>query len=78
MNEFDIVLQAGTNIFLNSIVLITLGMGGYMLSMRKLSTGNVMSFLVAMQTIQKSLTQISLLFGHFVKGIASGGRIFQV
>lgn len=49
-----------------------------MLSLKKLSTGNLMSFLVAMQTIQKSLTQISLLFGHLVKGMSSGTRVFQV
>lgn len=49
-----------------------------MLSLKKLSTGNIMSFLVAMQTIERSLTQISLLFGHFIKGVASGTRVFQV
>lgn len=57
---------------------MTLGMGGYMLSLRRLSAGNIMSFLVAMQTIQKSLAQISILFGHFVKGISSGNRVLQV
>jgi len=62
------VFQAGTNLFLNGIVLTTLYYGGYLLSTEQLSAGDLMSFLVATQTIQRSLSQLSLLFGNFVKG----------
>lgn len=37
-----------------------------------------MAFLVASQTIQRSLAQLSLLFGHYVRGISAGSRIFEV
>ncbi|CAH0550882.1 unnamed protein product [Brassicogethes aeneus] len=71
------VFQAGTNMFLNSMVLSTLYMGGYLLSTNKLSAGEVMSYLMASQTIQRSLAQISLLFGSVVRGLASGSRVFE-
>ncbi len=62
------LFQGATNLFLNGIVLGTIYYGGYLMSSDELSAGDLMSFLVATQTIQRSLTQISLLFGHFVKG----------
>ncbi len=62
------LFQAATNVFLNGIVLGTLYYGGYLLSSNQLSAGDLMSFLVATQTIQRSLAQMSLLFGQFVKG----------
>ncbi|RZC33305.1 ATP-binding cassette sub-family B member 8, mitochondrial, partial [Asbolus verrucosus] len=69
--------QAGTNIFLNGMVLITLYMGGYLLSTDKLSPGQLMAYLMASQTIQRSLGQISLLFGSVIRGLASGSRVFE-
>jgi ATP-binding cassette subfamily B (MDR/TAP) protein 8 len=69
--------QAGTNMFLNGMVLITLYMGGYLLSTDKLSPGQLMAYLMASQTIQRSLGQLSLLFGSVVRGVASGSRIFE-
>ncbi|KAJ8963392.1 hypothetical protein NQ318_018870 [Aromia moschata] len=71
------LFQAGTNMFLNSMVLMTLYMGGYLLSTNRLSAGEVMAYLMASQTIQRSLAQISLLFGSVVRGTASGARIFE-
>ncbi|KAJ8976437.1 hypothetical protein NQ317_008471 [Molorchus minor] len=59
------LFQAGTNMFLNSMVLSTLYMGGYLLSTNRLSAGEVMAYLMASQTIQRSLAQISLLFGSW-------------
>lgn len=53
-------------------------MGGYLLSTNQLSAGEVMSFLMAAQTIQRSLAQVSLLFGSVIKGIAAGNRVFEV
>ncbi|KAF7270170.1 hypothetical protein GWI33_016860 [Rhynchophorus ferrugineus] len=71
------LFQAGTNLFINGTVLLTLYLGGYMLSSNQLSAGDVMSFLMATQTIQRSLAQISLLFGGVIKGLAAGARVFE-
>nr|AVT42121.1 ABC transporter B [Lissorhoptrus oryzophilus] len=71
------LFQAGTNIFLNGTVLMTLYMGGHLLSTNQLSAGEVMSFLMAAQTIQRSLAQMSLLFGSVIKGLAAGTRVFE-
>ncbi|XP_076268816.1 mitochondrial potassium channel ATP-binding subunit isoform X3 [Rhynchophorus ferrugineus] len=71
------LFQAGTNLFINGTVLLTLYLGGYMLSSNQLSAGDVMSFLMAAQTIQRSLAQISLLFGGVIKGLAAGARVFE-
>lgn len=70
--------QAGTNMFLNGMVLITLYMGGYLLSVDKLSPGQLMAYLMASQTIQRSLGQLSLLFGSVIRGLAAGSRVFEV
>ncbi|KAK9892136.1 hypothetical protein WA026_018335 [Henosepilachna vigintioctopunctata] len=69
--------QAGTNLFLNGMVLTTIYMGGYLLSTNQLSPGELMAYLMATQTIQRSLAQISLLFGSVMRGMASGTRIFE-
>ena len=56
--------------FLNGVVLGTLYFGGHLMSEGRVTPGDLMSFLVATQTIQRSIAQMSLLFGHFVRGIA--------
>ncbi|CAH1163876.1 unnamed protein product [Phaedon cochleariae] len=71
------MFQAGTNIFINSMVLSTLYMGGYLLTTNRLSAGEVMAYLMSSQTIQRSLAQISLLFGSVVRGVAAGSRVFE-
>ena len=43
-------------------------LGGNMLSTEQLTPGDLMAFLVSTQTIQRSLGQMSLLFGQFVRG----------
>lgn len=60
------------------MVLSTLYMGGYLLSTNQLSAGELMAFLMASQTIQRSLGQISLLFGTVIRGLSAGSRIFEV
>nr|CAD7446378.1 unnamed protein product [Timema bartmani] len=69
--------QAGTNLFLNSLVLGTLYMGGQLMSSSRLSPGDLMSFLAAIQVIQRSLGQLSLLLGQTVRGLGAGARVFQ-
>ena len=71
-------LKAGTNLFLNSIVLSTLCMGGYLMSLNEMTAGDLMSFLVASQTVQRSLAQISLLYGEVLKGLGAGASVFEV
>ncbi|KAJ9586112.1 hypothetical protein L9F63_020249 [Diploptera punctata] len=71
------LFQAGTNLFLNGMILGTLYVGGHLVSTSQVTPGDLMSFLVASQTIQRSLAQLSLLFGHMVKGISAGARIFE-
>ena len=62
------LFQSGTVLFLNGIVLSTIYYGGYLLSVQQLSPGDLMAFLVSTQTIQRSLGQMSLLFGQLVRG----------
>ncbi|KAK4883951.1 hypothetical protein RN001_000222 [Aquatica leii] len=71
------LFQGGANLFLNGMVLATLYMGGYLLSVNQLSPGQLMAYLMATQTVQKSLGQVSLLFGTVVRGMAAGSRVFQ-
>ncbi|XP_074661022.1 mitochondrial potassium channel ATP-binding subunit-like [Tubulanus polymorphus] len=71
------VFQGLANFALNGIVLGVIYAGGFMMSEKELTAGQLMSFLVATQTIQKSLAQMSLLFGHAVRGMGAGARVFQ-
>ena len=48
------------------------------MSSGQIKPGDLMAFLVATQTIQRSLAQFSLLFGHYVRGTSAGARIFEV
>lgn len=70
------IFQSLTNLALNGIVLGTLLFGGYLLSNNQLNAGNLMSFLVATQTVQRSLAQMSLLYGQYMKANSSGARVF--
>ena len=56
----------------------TLYAGGSLLASSQLKAGDLMSFLVAAQTIQRSLAQLSVLFGYYVRGISAGARVFEV
>lgn len=69
------LFQAGTNLFLNGLVLGTLYIGTQYVISDHLSPGRLMSFLVTAQIIQKSFAQLSLTFGHFMKGKQSFSRI---
>jgi len=63
---------------LNGIVLGTVGVGGSLISSGQIKAGDLMAFLVATQTIQRSLAQLSLLFGQYVRGTSAGARVFEV
>uniref|UniRef100_A0A914DKB6 Mitochondrial potassium channel ATP-binding subunit n=1 Tax=Acrobeloides nanus TaxID=290746 RepID=A0A914DKB6_9BILA len=67
--------QAATNVFLNGIILGILYGGAHLMASSQLSPGDLMSFLVSAQTIQRSLSQFSLVFGNAVKGWTACARI---
>ncbi|KAL8614380.1 ATP-binding cassette, sub-B (MDR TAP), member 8 [Nucella lapillus] len=69
--------QALANIFLNTIVLGSMYTGGWLIARGELSAGDLMSFLAASQTIERSLGQMSLLFGNMVRGTSAGARVFE-
>ncbi|CAI8023602.1 Mitochondrial potassium channel ATP-binding subunit [Geodia barretti] len=69
--------QALSNIAVNGVALVVLSYGGLLLANNQISPGNLMSFLIATQTIQRSLGSLSTLFGQVVKGLSSGSRVFQ-
>ena len=60
------------------MILIVLSHGGMLLASNQITPGSLMSFLVATQTIQRSLGQLSVLFGQVVKGMTAGSRVFEV
>lgn len=60
------------------MVLGIMYMGGYLLTSNQLTAGQLMAYLMATQTIQRSLAQLSLLFGSVVRGISAGTRVFEV
>ncbi|CAN8004520.1 unnamed protein product, partial [Ixodes hexagonus] len=70
--------QGLTNLTINGLVLGVLYMGGNMMEENNLGPGQLMSFLVATQMIQRSLSQIFVLFGQYVRGMSSGARIFEL
>lgn len=72
------IFQGLTNFFLNSLVLSTLFIGGYLMSTESLTPGSLMAFLVAAQSIQRSLAQTSVLLGTMIRGLTAGSRIFEV
>lgn len=64
--------------FLNGMVLATIYMGGFMMSAGSITGGDLMAFLVAVQILQRSFTQMSVLFGTYIKGKHAGARVFEV
>ncbi|XP_077349788.1 mitochondrial potassium channel ATP-binding subunit-like isoform X2 [Lithobates pipiens] len=69
--------QGLSNVALNCIVLGTIFAGGSLMAGNELSAGDLMSFLVASQTVQRSMANMSVLFGQVVRGLSAGGRVFE-
>uniref|UniRef100_A0A0K0EB58 Mitochondrial potassium channel ATP-binding subunit n=1 Tax=Strongyloides stercoralis TaxID=6248 RepID=A0A0K0EB58_STRER len=71
------LFQGGTNLFLNSIVLGVLWGGSQMVIKNEMLAGELMSFLMTAQSIQKSLSQISIVSGSAIRGWSALSRIFE-
>ena len=65
-------------LFFPGIIVGVIYSGGYLLASGDIKPGQLMSFLVASQTIQRSLTSISILFGQAIRGTSAGARVFEV
>ncbi|XGW26293.1 hypothetical protein V3C99_007146 [Haemonchus contortus] len=71
------LFQGATNFFLNGIVLSVLYGGTSLMKEGRMTPGELMAFLVTAQTIQKSLSQLSIVFGTTLKGWTAGARAFE-
>lgn len=71
------LFQGFSNLFLNGLVLGVVYCGGYLMSGGQLQAGQLMSFLVAAQSIQRSISTMSILLGQAVRGVSAGGRVFE-
>ncbi|KAK5981121.1 ATP-binding cassette transporter sub-family B member 8, partial [Trichostrongylus colubriformis] len=71
------LFQGATNFFLNGIVLSVLYGGSSLIKEGKMTPGELMAFLVTAQTIQRSLSQLSIVFGNALKGWTAGARAFE-
>ncbi|VDL59633.1 unnamed protein product [Hymenolepis diminuta] len=70
--------QGLSNFAMNSLVLGVLYLGGNLMSRGDLDAGDLMAFLVATQSLHRSLAQISLLFGHVIRGASAAAHISEV
>ncbi|CAH8561001.1 unnamed protein product [Schistosoma bovis] len=70
--------QGLSNLTLNGVVLGVLYVGGHLMSRGELDAGHLMSFLATTQTLQRSLTQLSLLYGQVVRGYTALKRIHDI
>uniref|UniRef100_A0A915IGS0 Mitochondrial potassium channel ATP-binding subunit n=1 Tax=Romanomermis culicivorax TaxID=13658 RepID=A0A915IGS0_ROMCU len=70
------IFQGLTNFVLNGIILSVIYGGSHLISSGEITSGQLMSFLVTAQVIQRSLAQVSLLFGQVIKGTSAGARVF--
>ncbi|XP_023420733.1 mitochondrial potassium channel ATP-binding subunit isoform X2 [Cavia porcellus] len=71
------LFQGLSNIAFNCMVLGTLLVGGSLVAGQQLTGGDLMSFLVASQTVQRSMANLSVLFGQVVRGLSAGARVFE-
>lgn len=67
--------QSAMNLAVNGLVLGTLLFGGFLMANNEINAGNLMSFLVATQNMQRSQAQLSLLYGQYMKAVISGSWV---
>ncbi|EGD83662.1 multidrug resistance protein 1 [Salpingoeca rosetta] len=71
------VFTGGSHLFLNGVVLGVIYYGGVLMSRDEMTAGDLMRFLVSSQTIQRALSNTSVLFGQVVRGMGAGSRVFE-
>ncbi|XP_078071691.1 mitochondrial potassium channel ATP-binding subunit isoform X2 [Mustelus asterias] len=71
------IFQGLSNFTLNCVVLGTICVSGLLMANEQLRAGDMMSFLVATQTVQRSLANISTTFGQVIRGLTAGSRVFE-
>jgi len=71
------IFQGLSNTALNAVVFSVIYTGGYLVTNSHLTSGDLMTFLVSAQIMQRSMTSISILFGSGVRSLASGSRVFE-
>lgn len=65
-------------IYIYSLVLSVLVLGGHLLASGELQPGQLMAFLVASQGVQRSISQGSILLGVLIRGMTAANRVFEV
>jgi len=69
--------QGLSNLAINGVVLVVLYAGAVLIDRGEMRPGDLMSYLIATQTVQKSLGNVSVLFGQLVRGMTAGTRVFE-
>lgn len=72
------MFQGIANVALNATVLGILSLGGKLMAEQTLSAGQLMSFLVASQSIQRAMAQMTVMLGHAVSGAAAAARVHHM
>lgn len=71
------LFQGLTNISVGCMVLTVLYYGGSLVVENKLTSGDLMSYMLSTQTAQHSLVSLGVLFGQSIKAAASAHRVFE-
>ena len=69
--------QGITNTSIGCMILLILYNGGKMVQSQRMTGGELMTYLVATQQAQRSLSLVGVLFGQVVKAFSSASRIFE-
>ncbi|ORX44313.1 hypothetical protein BCR36DRAFT_415069 [Piromyces finnis] len=71
------IFQGTTNASIGSLVLMILYFGGKQVVQGSMNPGQLMTYMVAMQNTQKSLSHIGVLFGQSIKAFDSLRRVYE-
>ncbi|KAI9206111.1 P-loop containing nucleoside triphosphate hydrolase protein [Polychytrium aggregatum] len=71
------LFQGLLNSSIGAMILMILYFGGSLVAKGEMTGGQLMTFMVATQNAQRSLSQIGVLFGQVVKALGSANRIFE-
>ncbi|CAG8541782.1 1272_t:CDS:10 [Paraglomus occultum] len=71
------LFQGITNSTIGCMVLIVLYYGGSLVVKNEISGGDLMNYMISVQSTQKSLVSLGVLFGQTIKAAASANRVFE-